>query len=278
MTAYRLAYLGPEGTYSEQAAVDYDPDAQRVPYPSIPAVFRAADKGDVEQAVVPIENSIEGVVTYTVDLLLNESALKIRSEVVVPIHHYLLSEPDTAMEDVRVVYSHPQAIAQCRRYLGRNLPNAEHVASLSTAGAVEDMRNSEHRAAAISSRRAAEIFGATILDSNIEDTPNNQTRFVVLAAEDGLRTGSDKTSICFDFSEDAPGILYDTLGELAHRRVNMLKIESRPDKRSLGRYVFLIDMEGHREDPVVRDALEGVQARAAMFKILGSYPRAGVAT
>ena len=278
MTTYRLAYLGPEGTYSEQAAVDYDPDAQRVPYPSIPAVFRAADKGDVEQAVVPIENSIEGVVTYTVDLLLNESALKIRSEVVVPIHHYLLSEPDTAMEDVRVVYSHPQAIAQCRRYLGRNLPNAKHVASLSTAGAVEDMRNSDQPAAAISSRRAAEIFGATILDSNIEDTQNNQTRFVVLAAEDGLRTGRDKTSICFDFSEDAPGILYDTLGELAHRRVNMLKIESRPDKRSLGRYVFLIDMEGHRDDPVVRDALAGVQARTAMFKILGSYPRAGVAT
>ena len=196
----------------------------------------------------------------------------------VPIHHYLLSEPDATMEDVRVVYSHPQAIAQCRRYLSRHLPNAEHVASLSTAGAVEDMRNSEQPAAAISSRRAAEIFGATVLDANIEDTQNNQTRFVVLAAEDGSRTGRDKTSICFDFSEDAPGILYDTLGELARRRVNMLKIESRPDKRSLGRYVFLIDMEGHREDPVVKEALDGVQARAAMFKVLGSYPRARAAT
>ena len=278
MMAYRLAYLGPEGTYSEQAAVDYDPDARRVPYPSIPAVFRAADNGEVEQAVVPIENSLEGIVTYTVDLLINESDLKIRNEIVLPVHHYLLSEPDTAMEDVRVVYSHPQAIAQCRRYLNRRLPNAEHVASLSTAGAVEDMRNSERPAAAISSRRAADIFGATILDANIEDTRNNQTRFVVLAAEDGRRTGADKTSICFDFSEDSPGILYDTLGELARRRVNMLKIESRPDKRSLGRYVFLIDMEGHREDPVVSEALEAVRARAAMFKILGSYPRARTET
>ena len=278
MMAYRLAYLGPEGTYSEQAAVDYDPDAQHIPYPSIPMVFKAADDGEVEQAVVPIENSIEGVVTYTVDLLVHESDLKIRSEVVVPIHHYLLSEPDATMEDVRVVYSHPQAIAQCRRYLSRHLPKAEHVASLSTAGAVEDMRNSEQPAAAISSRRAAEIFGATVLDANIEDTQNNQTRFVVLAAEDGSRTGRDKTSICFDFSEDAPGILYDTLGELARRRVNMLKIESRPDKRSLGRYVFLIDMEGHRDDPVVKEALDGVQARAAMFKILGSYPRARTET
>ena len=278
MMAYRLAYLGPEGTYSEQAAVDYDPDAQRVPYPSIPAVFRAADNGEVEQAIVPIENSVEGVVTYTVDLLINESDLKIRNEIVVPIHHYLLSEPDTAMEDVRVVYSHPQAIAQCRRYLSSRLPNAEHVASLSTAGAVDDMRNSERPAAAISSRRAADIFGATILDSNIEDAQNNQTRFVVLAAEDGRRTGTDKTSICFDFSEDAPGILYDTLGELARRRVNMLKIESRPDRRSLGRYVFLIDMEGHREDPVVSEALDRVRARAAMFKVLGSYPRARTET
>ena len=278
MMAYRLAYLGPEGTYSEQAAVDYDPDAQRVSYPSIPAVIRAADNGEVDQAVVPIENSIEGAVTFTVDLLIHESDLKIRNEVVVPIHHYLLSEPDTAMEDVRVVYSHPQAIAQCRRYLSRHLPNAEHVASLSTAGAVEDMRNSALPAAAISSRRAAEIFGATILDANIEDTQNNQTRFVVLAAEDGSRTGADKTSICFDFSEDAPGILYDTLGELARRRVNMLKIESRPDKRSLGRYVFLIDMEGHREDPVVSEALDGVRARTAMFKVFGSYPRAKAAT
>ncbi len=278
MTDYSLAYLGPEGTYSEQAAMDYAPDSTRVAYPSIPAVFKAVEKGNVELAVVPIENSIEGVVTYTVDLLVHESDLKIRGEVVVPIHHHLLSEPKTTLEDVQVVYSHPQAIAQCRRFLAQSLPNAEHIASLSTAGAVEDMRNSERPAAAISSLRAAEIFGATVLDANIEDAGNNQTRFVALATEDGGRTGRDKTSICFDFSEDAPGILYDTLGELARRRVNMFKIESRPDRRSLGSYVFLIDMEGHRNDPVVREALEGVRARTAMFKVLGSYPRAGAET
>ena len=272
--AVRLAYLGPEGTYSEQAAVDYDPGSDRVAYSAIPLVVRAAARGDVDEAIVPIENSLEGLVTFTVDLLIHESDLKIKNEVVVPIHHCLLADPGTSLEDVEMVYSHPQALAQCRSYLVRNLPNAEQVASLSTAGAVTDMRQSRYTAAAVSSRRAAEIFDATIVQANIEDVPNNQTRFVVLAAADHEPTGNDRTSICFDFALDAPGLLYDTLGELAKRRINMIKIESRPDRRSLGRYVFLIDMEGHREDDIVRDALTGVQSRASMFKILGSYPKA----
>lgn len=270
----RLAYLGPEGTYSEQAAIDYAADFVRVPYSGIPAVVRAAEQGEVEEAIVPIENSLEGAVTYTVDLLIHESPLKIRGEVVVPIHHQLLMNPGVGMEDVRVVYSHPQAIAQCRGFLSRNLPNAEHVASLSTASAVEDMNSSRYPAAAISSGRAAELFGATIVESNIEDVPNNLTRFVVLGSEDGRRTGRDKTSICFDFSQDAPGTLYNTLGELAHREINMIKIESRPDRRSLGKYVFLIDLDGHREDPVVSEALDAMRARASIFKIFGSYPKA----
>lgn len=270
----RLAYLGPEGTYSEQAAIDYAADFVRVPYSGIPAVVRAVELGEVEEAIVPIENSLEGVVTFTVDLLIHESPLKIRGEVIVPIHHQLLMNPGVGMEEIRVVYSHPQAIAQCRGYLSRNLPNAEHVASLSTASAVEDMNSSRYPAAAISSSRAAELFGAMIVESNIEDVPNNLTRFVVLGSEDGRRTGRDKTSICFDFSQDAPGTLYNTLGELAHREINMIKIESRPDRRSLGKYVFLIDLDGHREDPVVSEALDAMRARASIFKIFGSYPKA----
>lgn len=270
----RLAYLGPEGTYSEQAAIDYAADFVRVPYSGIPAVVRAAELGEVEEAIVPIENSLEGVVTYTVDLLIHESPLKIKGEVVVPIHHQLLMPPDVRIEDVQVVYSHPQAIAQCRGFLNRKLPRAEHVAALSTASAVEDMNSSRYPAAAISSRRAAELFDARIVESDIEDIRNNLTRFVVLGSEDGIRTGRDKTSICFDFSQDAPGTLYHTLGELAHREINMIKIESRPDKRSLGKYVFLIDLDGHREDPVVSDALDAMRARASIFKIFGSYPKA----
>ena len=270
----KLAYLGPEGTYSEQAAIDYAAESERIPYSGIPAVVKAAELGEVQEAIVPIENSLEGVVTYTVDLLIHESPLKIRGEVVVPIHHQLLMPPGVRMEEVRVVYSHPQAIAQCRGFLSRNLPGAEHIASLSTASAVEDMRSSRYPAAAISSSRAAELFKATISESNIEDIHNNLTRFVVLGAEDGSRTGRDKTSICFDFSQDAPGTLYNTLGELAQRGINMIKIESRPDRRSLGKYVFLIDLDGHREDPIVSDALNAMEERASLFKIFGSYPKA----
>ena len=270
----KLAYLGPEGTYSEQAAIDYADDSERIPYSGIPAVVKAAESGEVQEAIVPIENSLEGAVTYTVDLLIHESPLKIGGEVVVPIHHQLLMPPGVRMDDVRVVFSHPQAIAQCRGFLSRNLPGAEHIASLSTASAVEDMNSSRYPAAAISSSRAAELFGVAISESNIEDTHNNLTRFVVLGAEDSKRTGQDKTSICFDFSQDAPGTLYNTLGELAHREINMIKIESRPDRRSLGKYVFLIDMDGHREDPIVSDALNAMRERASLFKILGSYPKA----
>ena len=274
--ADRLAYLGPEGTYSEQAAIDYDPRLERVAYNAIPLVVAAAGNREVDEAIVPIENSLEGTVTFTVDLLIHESNLKIRGEVVVPIHHCLLIDPGTRLDQIEVVYSHPQALAQCRGYLTRNLPNAESVASLSTAGAVLDMRESRHTAAAISSRRAAELFDATILDANIEDVFNNQTRFVVLGESDSRPTGRDRTSICFDFAQDAPGVLYDTLGELARRDINMIKIESRPDRRSLGQYVFLIDLEGHREDDIIRDALEGIRSRVSMFKVLGSYPRASI--
>ena len=272
----RIAYLGPQGTYTEQAALDYDPNAELLPYGSIPAAIAAAASGEADEAVAPIENSIEGVVTYTVDLLIHESSLKIKGEVIVPIHHCLLTQPDARIEDIRVVYSHPQAIAQCRGYLNRHLPNAEHIASLSTAGAVEDMNTSRYPAAAISSRRAAELFEAHIAESNISDIPNNRTRFVALGKSDAEPTGDDKTSVCFDFAEDSPGVLYRTLGELAMREINMLKIESRPDRKSMGKYVFLIDMDGHRSDAPVAEAIAAMREMTSMFKILGSYPKARV--
>ena len=277
----RIAYLGPEGTYSEQAALEHarhaalhDPDPVRlVPFASIPAAVRAVEDGAAHQAVVPIENSLEGVVTHTADLLIHHTPLRIRNEIVLAIHHGLLVQPGVARRDVRVVYSHPQALAQCRGYLGRHLPQAEPVASLSTASAVRDMQRSDRRAAAISSLRAAELCDAAVVDRNIEDVRSNKTRFVVLAASDAPRTGRDKTSICFDFSEDAAGLLHGALDELASRNISMTRVESRPDRRSLGRYIFLIDIEGHREDPLVQEALAGIRARASMFKVLGAYPR-----
>lgn len=269
-----LGYLGPEGTFSQQAARDYDAEVRHIPYSNIPSVMQAAEAGEVQEAVVPIENSLEGPVTATTDLLIHHSPLVIRRELVVPVHHCLVIRPGARASDAEVVYSHPQALAQCRGYLRRRLPTAEPVASLSTASSVTDMLASPVPAAAISGRTAAEGRGVVVAEANIEDSSNNRTRFLVLGRRDGARTGSDKTSICFDYDRDGPGTLHGTLGALATRRINMVKIESRPDKRSLGRYVFLVDLEGHRTDPVVADALEEMRASASMFKILGSYPRA----
>lgn len=268
----RLAYLGPPGTFSEQAAIDYDPQAQAVPFLTIPMVFASVGDGLADEAVLPIENSLEGSVTHTLDLLIHQTDLKIKCEQVVSIVHCLLADKGTDLEDVQVVYSHPQALAQCREYLAKNLPRTTHVASLSTSGALQDMRISKVPAVAISTHRAAELYSAHVVERGIEDVVNNQTRFVVLAPQDHARTGRDKTSVCLDFGSDEPGILYRTLGELAERDINLVKIESRPDRRSLGRYVFLIDMEGHREDPPVSEALGALKSRASMFKVLGSYP------
>ena len=278
-----VAYLGPEGTYSEEAALAYAAGARRVSCDSIRAAVRAVERGEADEAVVPIENSLEGAVTETTDLLIHETALKIKREIVVPIRHCLVVAPRGAARrgtdgadigQTEMVFSHPQAAAQCRGYLERHLPGASFSASLSTAAAVQDMLRSSRRAAAVSSRRAAELFGARIVASGIEDGPRNQTRFVALAGADAAPMGRDKTSICFDFGRDGPGILHGALGELASRDINMLKIESRPDKASPGRYFFLLDLEGHRTDPVVERALAAIAAAAGTFKMLGSYPRA----
>ena len=268
----RVAYLGPAGTYTEQAALNHDPEATLVPYPSIPAVAEAVDSGHADEGVVPIENSLEGAVTFTLDLLIHEYTLLIRHEVVLSIEHCLVAKPGTRAEEIKVVYSHPQALAQCRAFLAERFPKAVLVASLSTSAAVEEMQKSESAAAAIANQRAATLYGAEVLARGVEDSPNNLTRFVVLAPTDHPPTGCDKTSICFDFDNDAPGILYSVLGEFAKRGINLAKIESRPTRRGLGRYIFLVDLEGHREDLIIREALDVVKAQVSMLKIFGSYP------
>ena len=269
----RLAYFGPAGTFTEAATLKYDPEAQLLPFPSIAAVAAAVDSGMADEGVVPIENSLEGSVTDTLDLLIHESQLSISQEVVIPIEHCLLVKPGGSAQDVKALYSHPQALGQCRRFIERCFPGIQAVAALSTAAAVGEMLQSDVPAAAIATSRAAEIYGAEILARGIQDNPANFTRFVVLAHEDNSPTGRDKTSLCFSFREDRPGSLYAVLGEFATRSINLAKVESRPNKEILGRYIFLVDLEGHREDPLVKEALSGVQAAASMMKILGSYPR-----
>ena len=271
--AKRLSYLGPAGTYSEEAAVLYDPEAELVPFPTIPAVCRAVSDGLVDEGIVPIENSIEGSVVYTLDYLISETELSIFHEVVLPVEHCLMIKPGSSTTDVSTIYSHPQSLAQCRHYLEDNFPRAEPVASLSNSAAVSDMLESETVAAAIAPQRAAELYGAEIIGRGIQDVTNNVTRFVLLGWEDHAPTGYDKTSFCFTFTRDAPGSLYNALGVFATRDINLVKIESRPTKESLGRYNFLVDCEGHRENEVVKAALESLREQVSGLKVFGSYPR-----
>ena len=271
--AKQIAYLGPAGTFTEAAALRYDPQAQLIPLASIAAVAASVESGIAEEGVVPIENSLEGSVNDTLDLLIHDSNLSICHELVISIEHCLLVKPGVSAQEISVIYSHPQALGQCRHFIERSFPKAQEVAALSTAAAVEDMLQGQSPAAAIATRRAAEIYGVEILAHNIQDNPVNHTRFVVLAQHDHPPTGRDKTSLCFSFGDDRPGALYSVLGQFAARDINLAKVESRPNKESLGQYIFLVDLEGHREDAPVREALSGVESETSMIKVFGSYPR-----
>ena len=269
----RISYFGPAGTYTEEAALHYDAGAELIPFPTIPTVCQAVVSGVVDAGVVPIENSIEGSVVNTLDFLIDESDLSIRYEIVLPIEHCLMAQPGTDIAALRVIFSHPQSLAQCRHYLEDHYPAARPTASLSNAAAVADMQASPEPAAAIGPQRAAQLYGAEIIDRGIQDRANNMTRFVVVAHSDHTPTGQDKTSICFSFAQDAPGSLYQALGVFALRNLNLVKIESRPTKESLGRYNFLVDCEGHRENPAVKAALETLAGQVSALKVFGSYPR-----
>ena len=269
--AVRLAYLGPPGTFSEQAALTCDPSLDPRPTLSITAATRAVVKDDADQAIVPIENSLEGSVTETLDLLIHELDLCISREVVLWIRHCLIAPPDVTEDGVRCVYSHPQALAQCRDFLARELPQAEPVAAISTAHAVEAVMG-RRDAVAIAPRRAAEIHGAAVLREGIEDDSRNRTRFVVLGHKDAAPTGDDKTSIVLHLA-DRPGALAGVLQCFARASINLTKIESRPAREELGVYVFLLDFTGHRTDPQVVAVLDQVRCASTKLKVLGSYPR-----
>lgn len=269
----KLAYLGPPGTFTEEAALLHDKGAQHLPFLSVAAVAAAVEAGMADEGVVAIENSLEGSVTDTLDTLIHRSNLVIRQELILPVEHHLLVKPGTQPSEVKVVLSHPQALAQCRRFLECCFPKAQLVAALSTAAAVEEMLSSQLPAAAIGTKRAATLYGTDVLAEGIQDQKSNVTRFVVLATTDHPPTGQDKTSLCFSFADDRPGLLHNILGELAQHNINLTKIESRPSKESLGRYIFLIDLEGHRDDSVIAEILTRIKPRTSLFKILGSYPR-----
>ncbi len=268
----RLAYLGPAGTFTEAAALRYQTDAQLLPLPSEAAVVSAVGSGEAGEGVLAIENSLEGSVTRTLDALIHDSELSIRRELVLPIEHCLIVPPGTTADDVQAILSHPQSLNQCRKYIERRFPNARQEAALSNAAAVEQMLTVEG-GAAIGPARAAELHGAQVLERGVQDMPHNETRFVVLGQTDGEPTGRDKTSIAFTVAHDKPGTLMGVLHEFADRSISLTKIESRPSREELGIYIFLVDLDGHRSDPIVAEALAAVEAQAFFFRVLGSYPR-----
>jgi prephenate dehydratase len=277
--ARTVAYLGPRGTFTEQALhtqADYV-DLELLPLPSIPDVLAAVSEGDVDLGFVAIENAIEGSVNVTIDTLAFETELLIQREVVLRVQLDLLTVPGAALGDIKRVLSIPIATAQCRRYLRQNLPGVAHDPANSTAEAAETiLLRGDPTIAAIAPARAAEVYGLAILAEDIEDHPENKTRFVAVG-RNGIPapTGHDKTSIVVFQRADAPGSLLAILQEFAARSINLSKLESRPTKQSLGDYCFLIDLEGHVADEVVADALRNLHMKQASVKFLGSYPAAG---
>ncbi len=272
----RIAYLGPEGTFSEEAALMQAriDNATLMPFASIPALVSAVETGLTERAVLPIENSLEGSVSFTLDLLIDETELKICNELVVPVRHNLVVVPGARLDEIKTVTSHPQGLGQCRRFLERCLPGVNQVAALSTAVAVEKTVEAGDRSvAAIGTARASELYGGEILARDIQDNRSNVTRFFVLAQTDSEPTGADRTSFCFNVKQNIPGAVHNVLTDLASANIQMTKIESRPTKSALGDYTFLIDVEGHRFDPVIAEALDRIRAKTARLKIFGSYPR-----
>ena len=274
------AYLGPKGTFSEDAALAHaGSDGELMPLASIPALTAAVETGLADDAVLPAENSIEGSIHTTLDLLIHETPLRIASELVIPVRLFLITAPGAALSDIETVTTHSNPLGQSRRFLERVLPNVRQVPALSTAAAVQQVVNGGDRSiAAIGTERSAALFGASILARDIQDVKTNVTRFVVLSKLDAEPTGKDKTSIAFTMDKDVPGSLHATLTPFARAGVQLTKIESRPTKAWLGEYVFLIDFLGHRLDAEIAPILEEIRAYCATFKVFGSYPQFSLET
>ena len=269
----KVAFLGPEGTFTQAAVLKHFGSSVRaLPLAAIDEVFHEVEGGVADFGVVPIENSSEGTVNHTLDMFLN-SGLKICGEVELRIHHSLMGRL-ASIADIKRVCAHPQALAQCRGWLDDQLPDIERVPVASNAEGARRARD-ERGTAAIASRAAAEIYGLTLLANEIEDRPDNTTRFLVVGRKLFRPSGADRTTLLVSASgTDDAGALFRLLEPLAEHRVNMTRIESRPSRKRKWDYVFFIDIEGHVSDPPVAKALAALAERASLYKVLGSYPRA----
>ncbi len=275
----RVAFLGPEGTFTAEAAQRVAPDAERRPVGSIGEVFEQVRHHGAAVGVVPIENLIEGSVNATLDeLAFGEPGVYIRGELLIPVALMLLVRPGTQLADIRRVRSHPHALAQCRAWLGRQLPYVEVEAATSTAEAARQVAEESDDVPAVTAAVAPEFAAARywleVAGRDIHDHPDNMTRFAVLGRRMAAATGADKTSLVVFFGEDRPGLLLHVLDEFALRGINLTKIESRPAKTTMGEYCILIDCEGHPTDARLAEALRSVHRHVAELKIFGAYRRA----
>jgi prephenate dehydratase len=274
----RVAYLGPAGTHSEEALrASAPPDIEAVPVPTIYDAVMAVQEGTAERAVVPIENALEGSVAVTLDTLAVDARdVRIAAEVVHPVHHCVVAREELPLASVERVVSHPQATAQCARFLREHLPQAQIVSAPSTADAVLTVCGSDGRSVALGSSLAAELYGCEIVAANVEDHPDNVTRFVWLAraGEAGEAGENPKTSLVFwGGGDQSPGWLVDVLSEFAGRGVNLTRIESRPRRTGLGHYFFFVDLEGAVGAAPVDEALDAVAGHVGELRVLGSYGR-----
>jgi prephenate dehydratase len=284
----RVGYLGPEGTFTQEALIHATAgwDAlEPIPLPTVYETVMAVQDGDVERALVPIENSLEGSVNATLDALAIEAnEVAIVGEIVHPIKHCLIAREEIELDQIETVVSHPQATAQCARFVRTRLAGARVLAGSSTAEAVRMVAEHGGRWAALGNRLAAERYGCHVLRAGVEDVPDNETRFVWLARSGAAPGGPGvtdpeigpwKTAIVFwGVGADAPGWLVRSLQEFASREVNLTRIESRPRKQGLGRYMFFVDLEGRDTDTHVADALEAVRGHVQALRVLGSFPSA----
>ncbi len=262
-----VGFQGEHGAYSEVACLAYNPSLIPIPFREFHEVFRDVEAGRIDIGMVPVENSLEGAVTQVNDLLI-ETGLKIVGETSIPVHHSLLSLPETEYRDLKVVYSHPQALAQCRGFIERH--GLEPRPFYDTAGAARMLARERHEAAAVKANRlCADLYNLAIIQENIEEHPSNTTRLVALS-KDGLGEDGDKCSVLFSLKHEA-GALFSVLKVFSDRGINLTRIESRPEKTELGNYVFFSDFEGSDTDEKVKDAMKLLAEKAVNFRFLGCY-------
>ncbi len=269
----QVAFLGPEGTFTQAAALKhFGYSVRTVSMNTIDEVFREVESAAVNYGVVPVENSTEGVINHTLDLFMQQSSLVICGEVDLRVHHHLLGKSQD-YNSLKRIYSHQQSLAQCREWLNVRLPGVERVPVSSNAEAARRAAAGEEQVAAIASDIAADIYGLEILEANIEDNPDNTTRFLIIGRQSVASSGDDKTSLLVS-TPNKPGALHQMLEPFAENTISMSRIESRPSRLANWEYVFFIDINGHVEDEKIIRCLDALREKTSMLKVLGSYPRA----